>query len=199
MRTPTPRRAARGFTLMEMLVVLMLLALTVGLVFDALGMFRISNERIQARTAQQRAGTLVESWLADSIAGLRPGRDPEPVFAGRDDGFIGLSLQPVRGGAGAPAPVAWSLESDADGAWLAYRQGEAWSARFPAPEAAVGFAYLDRDGRWHEVWPPRLGVQRPLPEAVALAFDDGRRQWLRPVAVLGPSEAFEIPFELERD
>ena len=37
--------------------------------------------------------------LADSIAGLRPGRDPEPVFAGRDDGFIGLSLQPVRGGA----------------------------------------------------------------------------------------------------
>ena len=36
-------------------------------------------------------------------------------------------------------------------------------------------------------------------KAVALAFDDGRRQWLRPVAVLGPSEAFEIPFELERD
>ena len=55
------------------------------------------------------------------------------------------------------------------------------------------------DGRWHDQWPPRLGEQVDLPEAVALSFDNGGFRWLQPVAVLGPTSAFELPFELETD
>ena len=31
--------------------------------------------------------------------------------------------------------------------------------------------YLDRDGRWHEVWPPRLGVAATLPAEIAWVRD----------------------------
>ena len=51
-------RRGRGFTLMEMLVVLVLIALTTTLLFEALGSFRQANERIAARTAGQRESAL---------------------------------------------------------------------------------------------------------------------------------------------
>lgn len=194
-----PHRPARGFTLMEMLVVLILLGLLLSLVFDALGVFRIANDRIAARTAEQRTSELGWRWLADSVSGLRAARQPEPEFKGGADAFSGLSTQPVRGGAGVPAAIDWRLVQDADGDWLEYRQGEADPIRLRAPEGLAGFAYFDGERRWHREWPPRLGLQTPLPAAVAFVVAADGGEVLHPVAVLGPRTVVDIPYELEQD
>lgn len=194
----------RGFTLVEMLVVLMLVGLLVALVFDALAVFRVANERVADRSFQVREAALVRHWFAESVAGLRvvrdapgPGRAGAPAFEGDATGFRGTSLLPLRGGAGVPAGVAWRW--DPGSKELSYRQSGGDAVVFPAPEGLSGFAYFDGEGEWHAQWPPRLGTAPALPAAVAWVRETAGGRRLSPVAVLGPREALYSPFQTEQE
>ncbi|WP_374602794.1 prepilin-type N-terminal cleavage/methylation domain-containing protein [Arenimonas sp.] len=194
----------RGFTLVEMLVVLMLVGLLVALVFDALAVFRMANERVADRSFTVRQATLVHHWFNESVAGLRvvvpapePGRADAPAFEGTATGFRGTSLLPLRGGAGVAAEVAWQL--DAGAGELTYRQSGSPDVTFPAPEGMSGFVYFDGVDEWHEQWPPRLGVAATLPAEIAWVRETAGGRRLSPVAVIGPRDAIYHPFEPERD
>lgn len=195
---------ARGFTLVEMLVVLMLVGLLVVLVFDALAVFRVANERVADRSFQVRQAALVRHWFHESVAGLRvPVVDPQaaragsPAFEGDANGFSGTSLLPVSGGAGIAAALSWRLDLQAGE--LRYRQAGAEDVVFPAPEGLSGFAYFDGESQWHSQWPPRMGTAAALPAAVAWVRQTAGGERLSPVAVLGPRDPVYLPFEPERD
>ena len=161
----------RGFTLIEMLVVLVLTALVVAIAFDGLG--RVADLRV--RLARHLDGaldeTIVGSWFRTSIAALQPDLVGAPdAFRGNATEMNGLTLKPIDLPAGAATAFAWRLQAEAasgttrlayrgsDGTW---REIAAWSG------AGARFLYAGPDGEWRSEWPPPLsGLGAPLGQVV---------------------------------
>lgn len=168
---PGRRPDQRGFTLLEMLVVLVLTALVVGIVFEGLG--RVADLRV--RLARHLDGALDEtitgSWFRTSVAALQTDLEGAPgAFRGGPQEMSGLTLKPVELPAGAPTAFAWRLVAEtasgsirlgyrgADGAW---REIAAW------PGTAARFLYAGPDGEWRSEWPPPLSGGTALGQVVS--------------------------------
>lgn len=98
-------RAARGFTLLELLIALMVTGLVVALVFSAFGMIGRSEARNQATIDRAERMLVVSQWLTRKLDGLRPlakvdGTTVEPFFAGTEAGAMWVAPLPERGEAG---------------------------------------------------------------------------------------------------
>lgn len=193
-------RVPRGFTLMETLVMLLLVSFSSALMFQLLGSYRIARERVLVQGEFVNAEALLENWFTDSVRGLHPvGSQP---LQGNESSFESLTLNPLFGPRGTPAEFAWRLERDDAGGWLlAYV--ESGTERFAEPlrdQAEVRLLFVDAEGGVHTRWPPALGEQGGLPEAVALEhtdIDGRRRVWL--ASVLGPlTERIEL-YQPEED
>lgn len=200
----TTARDQRGFTLVEMLVVLVLMALVAGMVFEGLG--RVADLRL--RLARHLDGALdsaiVGSWFRSSIAALLPDKDGAPnAFRGGPREMSGLTLQPLDQPTGAAVPFAWRLAPDpasglvrlsyrgADDAW---REVAAWTG------TGARFLYAGPDGEWQDEWPPALaGRARPgrvvelrqpqLPRFVRLDGGAGPEAWSTAAATVGTTMA----------
>lgn len=191
-------RRASGFTLLEMIVVLMIAGMAVALGFQALGQWMRAEAAIAATGSSTRETVLTESWLRDSLRGLVPVQDP--VFSGSADRLSGATLAPLLSGQGGFAPVAWRIDADAQGGWLVVEE-HGRSLRLPLPDAAEAhFSYFDKEGEPHAQWPPALGLHDQLPAAIALTLESGgapARVWLA-VPAGGRNPVPEI-FENEPD
>lgn len=168
---PSRRPGQRGFTLLEMLVVLVLTALVVGIVFEGLG--RVADLRV--RLARHLDGaldeTIVGSWFRASVAALQTDLEGAPgAFRGGPQEMSGLTLKPIELPAGAPTAFAWRLVTEtasgtvrlgyrgADGTW---REIAAW------PGTGARFLYAGPDGEWRNEWPPPLSGGAPLGQVVS--------------------------------
>ena len=193
------RRAPRGFTLMETLVMLVLVSFAVLLMFQMLGSYRIARERVMAQTGGIDRQALFDAWFRDSVHGLFP---PQGVdFTGTDATFSGVSLNPLFEGRGVPVAVAWTLDRDGATGWEV-RYAEEGRQRFALPLAGEGaphFSYFDAAGEVHDKWPPALGKVSALPASVAIVREgaDGTRTLL--ASVRGDLDPFYAPFELWED
>lgn len=171
-RCGSSRPGQRGFTLLEMLVVLVLTALVVGIVFEGLG--RVADLRV--RLARHLDGALdaaiTGSWFRSSLAALQTDLQGAPdVFRGGPQEMSGLTLKPVDLPAGAPAAFAWRLTADAASATtrLGYRGADgAWREIAAWPGTGARFLYAGPDGEWRDEWPPPLsGGSTPLGQVVS--------------------------------
>jgi prepilin-type N-terminal cleavage/methylation domain-containing protein len=178
---------ARGFTLVEMLVTLVLVALVAGLLWQALA----TVARLEATLARTRTlgddDALRRAWVELALGGVMTGTAADPVrFSGRDDGLTAYSTMPPWPGSLGPEAMTLAIErggvggvGGGSGERLLARRGsdgepvELW--RWPDPGGR--FDYLDADGRWHGRWPPPLDQASPgqptrpppLPAAVRLS------------------------------
>lgn len=173
-----------GFTLMEMLVMLIVSALAVMLMFQALASFSRSRERVAALEGVRDNDTVVLGWLRDSIRGLvsfdPTGLTLNPKDAGQGlqgdaSGFSATTLVPLLNPTGEPVLVQWHVGADLAGGQLVYQE----SAQKPLTLSlhavhSMHFAYLDKAGKEHAQWPPRLGLQDALPDAIELVIDGDR-------------------------
>ena len=175
-----------GFTLMEMLVTLVLVSLATMLMFQMLGSYRASRERVQAQSGSLDRRMLFDGWFRASVHGLFI--DKGLGFVGDEAHFAGVSLNPLFAPAGAPIAVEWRLgarDGQAEVAYLEEGRGR-WRLSL-AGAAEARFAYLDRDGGQHSTWPPKLGKQDDmLPAAVVLVRRGDSGQRAVAAAVLGP-------------
>lgn len=182
--------AARGFTLMEMLVTLVLISFATMLMFQMLGSYRIANDRVRGQAGSIDRHALFQEWFRDSVHGLYAA--PKLYFVGDPAQFSATTLNPLYAPEGSPTPIEWSLRADQDGAAeIVY--SEAGIERWHLPLQGGGeveFAYFDANWRETDAWPPKLGKvnREALPAVVGLVrrFSDGDRPLL--VAVLGPLE-----------
>lgn len=161
---------ARGFTLMETLVVLVIVSLTTAALFQMLGAYRIARERVAAQAAGIDRRALVQAWFTDSVHGLLAiERAP---MRGTPARFAATTLNPLFGTPGAPAEVSWALQQGTEGWMLRYAEDgrERWSARVESA-TAPRFVYYAADGAESTQWPPALGLQTPLPASIALVRD----------------------------
>ena len=165
------RTSQGGFTLVEMLVVLVLTALVVGMVFEGLG--RVADLRV--RLARHLDGALDEtitgSWFRSSVAALQTDLVGAPdAFRGGPQEMSGLTLKPIELPAGAPTAFAWRLvaETASRSIRLGYRGADgAWREIATWPGTSARFLYAGPDGNWLGEWPPPLSGGAPLGQIVS--------------------------------
>ena len=199
------RATASGFTLLEMLVVLVLVALVVGLLFEGLG--RVADLRLRLARHLDSAldSAIVASWFRSSVTAMLPDQDGATnAFRGGPAEMSGLTLQPLDQPTGAVVAFGWRLAPEpssglvrlsyrgADGRW---REISAW------PGSGARFLYAGPDGEWREEWPPPLGAGRTplgrvvemrqpqLPRFVRLEGGSGPEAWSTAAAVAGTTMA----------
>ena len=212
-RPDNHHRLQRGFTLLEMMVVLVLVGmisamLMQGFIYVA-GIFS-SVERRQQHWQQQM---LQRTWLQESVRSLTNGVEgslAQPYFFNGDEqGFTGLALHGLSyaGGVGRPLRVQWQLEHDDEhGLRLLYREiklhqsvanadDNPWYTVARWPRAQGEFRYFSQSG-----WYPRFSG-RPLPDQanpvlpdmILLNIDAGPRSMEIWVATAASSLAYEPP------
>lgn len=210
-------RGTAGFTLLEMLVVLLIAGMAMALTVQALGQYRRAHASATASERAGRAYRLSESWWRGSVRALVAAPvtmdtatdfdvdalkdQPSPVFAGRGDGFSGLTLAPVLAGQGLPVVQAWQVVPGPAGTEVLelHEQGRRLLLSLPG-HGGLRFHYLDEAGEVHPQWPPAKGMWPQLPAAVVLEVQpgrDGEGGHTLVAAVMGPREPMQLPYEPE--
>jgi prepilin-type N-terminal cleavage/methylation domain-containing protein len=173
MRNSTDRRAAAsGFTILEVLVVLIIVGMVAGSLFAALSRLNDVRGRLSPFLATSEREGLLNSWFRTAINDIVPDKLQGPdAFVGTAKSFSGLTLAPLAGDPGGPTPFKWELVYDAqhDLTELRYTgfdqkpiELRRWQGSKPQ------FSYLGTDQAWHDSWPPGLQKVKQLPLAIRL-------------------------------
>jgi prepilin-type N-terminal cleavage/methylation domain-containing protein len=166
------RPGQAGFTLLEVLVVLIIVGMVTASMFEALSRLNDVRGRLSPFLAASEREGLVNSWfrgaINDIVADQQYGKH---LFKGDPKSFSGLTLTPLAGDPGAPSAFLWELVYDAahDRTVLRYTgfdqkpiEVRGWSGNKTA------FSYLSPDLVWTESWPPGFLKVKQLPLAIRL-------------------------------
>ena len=204
--------APRGFTLVEMLVVLVLTSLAAGLLMQASTQVLGLQQRLNAQLERLRGPQLGADWLRQVVQGLQPDySDGAHVFKGTERGFAALTTNPLSGSYGGLAPFAVVLDYDgaSDSTALRYAAGavpgvvvarladalpevQAATVLLRWPGRAPRLRYWDDKGEPHADWPPAQGLWRQLPSRITLEGEqEGGDPWVLVATSQGP--AWPVP------
>ena len=201
MKRPT---GSAGFTLMETLVMLIVSALAVTLMFQALASFSRSRERVAALEGVRDNDQVVLAWVRESIRGL-VSFDPTGLTLGPHDagqglqgdasGFTATTLAPLLHRTGEPVVMQWRVAAGPAGSQLEYQEPGQKPLTLTLHDVhSMHFAYLDKDGKEHAHWPPRLGLQEALPDAVELVVDGDNGVRVLAQAIAAPRPMMLTPY-----
>jgi general secretion pathway protein J len=195
---PSLRRPARGYTLIEVLVAVLVFAVLAASAYGALD--ALSRAAISHRDHARELASLQLSVarLSADLRQLSHRRSrnafgqAEPAFSGSRNG-----LQGMRAGWANPNELrrsqlqrfAWQFDGQ-DLIRLAWPVTDPAPGVVPTPETIdiglrdLRLAYRDRNGGWHEQWPPRMASEEALPSAVEVFLETERFGSIRRLLVL---------------
>ncbi len=198
---PSAGRRPAGFTLVEMLVTLVVVATVTTLLWQALALTARLEQSLTRAQQDGRDVHLRDAWLRLALEALAvpPGTD-EPL-RGSTQGLAAVTTAPPWPGSPGPEPFALELRpetetepgsqppgtgADDNGPLRLWALRPATGETFdlgPRP-AGTRFEYLDAQGQWLTAWPPAASlstppeaVQRPLPRAIRLAGAERPAGW----------------------
>ncbi|MDF3842111.1 prepilin-type N-terminal cleavage/methylation domain-containing protein [Pseudomonas citronellolis] len=175
------RGRERGFTLLELIVVLLLAAMVTTLLMQGMDYVSRANDSFLRQGESRQLRVLAFGWFDDAIAQLAaPARGDAPArFRGDPLSFEAVSLASAERIEGVPVPFAFRLERLGEPgrertAMIYVRRLQA--SRWPLLElqGAAHFLYRDEQGAWHDNWPPLPVLADSLPAAVALNAPEER-------------------------
>ena len=175
------RAKSAGFTLVEVLVVLIIVGMISSILLQALGqIFRLQG-RFGQQLAQSQEGVMYSGWFRQVIQGLQTDYPQGAgVFRGTDTELAGLSTASLSVDTyGAPANISFKMiyERNLDSTGLQYESGTEKTTIFNWPGKVTGkFVYLDAHGERHDQWPPLLGRWPQLPAVILLLPPVGAEQ-----------------------
>jgi len=185
----SPITGPRGFTLVEMLVVLLIVGMAGSVLFDGAAQVMSVQARFESQLARLRGDALRTDWLRQLVEGLQPDYpDGNSVFKGSPQGFSGLTNNPLTAGYGGLAAFALTLQYDGARDETVLRYGAEKSApelmRWAGDRGRL--RYADDKGELHDNWPPPLGLWPQLPTTIYVeGWRDGA-PWLAVAAPYGP-------------
>jgi general secretion pathway protein J len=168
--------AQSGFTLVEVLVTLVIVAMVTGVVFGSLQQVFDARARLRPYLDSSEEITRGSDWFRKTVQALLADyQDGEHLFTGSVKDLSGLTASPLLSSPGTPTSFRWQikLDADADRTVLEYQEAGKTVAilRWTGQEGA--FAYYAEDGKWHTSWPPTdtdQGKTLPqLPQLVRLS------------------------------
>ena len=166
--------SARGLTIVEMLVVLVLVSLLGTLVIQGTGFFLGQFATVKRVHREASLAGHQDHWFASTVEAILPSRLETRRFVGDGTFFEGVTLQPLTAPAGRPLRVRWSIEA---GRVLYAEQGtQPWTI-LGEHEGALSFQYADSSRQWFERWPAE-GSREHIPRLVRLLSSDGQVLWL---------------------
>lgn len=185
MRPPPPAASMcpsqRGFTLVEILVVLILTGLIVGILFQALSqVFRLQGQ-VGGEMQAMREDAMRSDWFRQLVQGLQPDyEDGKDKFQAGHRRMAGLTINPLSAGQGALTPFMLELQFDnrRGETLLRYGKGEDAPVLLAWPGDQGRFVFMDADGGEHEDWPPPMAKKNAqLPAAVRLEARRDGQPW----------------------
>lgn len=169
------RSRCRGFTLLEVLVVLVIVSLAMGLLLQGLHHTLRLQERFSQEMFNGRTAAMQSSWYREVVNGLMPDHaQGKNRFKGERQRFEGLTVSPLLGDPGSPVAFALELRSDprSKQSSLNYVAGDD-SVEIMSWTGEAEFVYFDDKGEPHDAWPPFLGQWPQLPSSIRLKTGGG--------------------------
>lgn len=216
---PPPSRRVAGFTLVEVLIALSLLAVLMLLLTGALRSAGQTETRVDQRLEQADQLRVAQNFLREVLAraSVRPARvggagaGTEPLFAAGPTELAWVGVLPAGYGIGGRHFLRLALEAATDGAsalvlrylpWSDLPAFPDWSqagAQLIMPRAdGLALRYLDaRAEQWRDDWPARTGTRDwSLPSAVELQLTTsiGWPMLVVSMAALSPSDPSTSPY-----
>jgi len=152
------QRTARGFTLLEVLVVLVITGLVSAMLIQGLGVMLTVRNSLAANILDLRSVILNRNIILQPLAGIIPDYVDKPhVFRGSRDTMQGLTIRSIDQQDGVPLPFRLFFQRDPrNGLSALIFQTEGLEAHVLGIwEGTSGsFAYRDVSGAWQENWPP---------------------------------------------
>jgi prepilin-type N-terminal cleavage/methylation domain-containing protein len=180
-RVGEQRAAAAGFTIIEILVVLIIVAAISGILLFAFERVLDIRVRLAAFLEGTDVPTLIAGWFRDSVEGLLPdAKGGADQFTGDAKGFSGLSVAPIDGRAGVPMRIGWELDFDAAAGrtYLRYRTADAGPLTVASWPGDLGsLSYCGPDLVCGDRWPPPEAEATELPALIRLDAVKGTQFW----------------------
>jgi prepilin-type N-terminal cleavage/methylation domain-containing protein len=161
----------RGFTLIEVLVVLILFGMIGSILFQALERAYHLQDRFGTELFSVQQGQMATDWYRQTVQGLYPEYPAGPnLFRGNAQEFSGLSTNPLNSDPGAPTSITWQIRNNLQNGTieLIYIEGKQESPILNWQSKGARFIYLDEKLAAQEVWPPPLGLTNQLPTQIQL-------------------------------
>jgi general secretion pathway protein J len=153
----------KGFTILEMLVVLVLVSFISALLLEGFSYVLHLRSSFLAQLEDLQRGTLQEYWFRSTTAAIITDyRDGSNIFKGEERKFSGLTLAALDQSIGVPTSFTWKMEY-ADGIMVLRYQNsnnKTWDISYWFNNEG-SFRYMDKAGKWHTNWPPKTGFDIP--------------------------------------
>lgn len=175
--------AARGLTLLEMLVVLVLVSLLGTVVIQGVGFFLGKYATVKRIHRETSLATLRQHWFVSTVQAMVPSPLEARRFAGDASSFEGVTMQPLAAESGVSVRVRWTIGDGGASSVVYAEEGRAaWTVLASGREEDLAFQYADSAGQWHDHWPIVVDPRRPplerIPRMVRLISAAGRTVWL---------------------
>lgn len=160
------RRLARGFTLLETIVTLVIVSMIVVVLMQALRQSLALRTRILQHEQGARMDALQEQWFRDTVRGaIADLPDALGTMRGGATELELVTAAPLSGPG--LAKIRWSLRQGPSGASLVYDDAQ-WKGLevLPGPLLEARFEYMDAEGAWRDAW------EQPAPSTPV--FDEAR-------------------------
>jgi general secretion pathway protein J len=159
------KAAARGFTLLEALVVLVITSLISVVLVQGLGLLLGARTSVQTRLVEIDQAVIEQSLFLEPLRGIVPDYMERPhIFKGENKRLHGMTTRPLQGRTGTPVPFTLTISFDPSTGLssLIYQEDNTQPLPLGSWEGESGtFAYRNLTGNWLAAWPPENDARAP--------------------------------------
>lgn len=193
-----PTTKNKGFTLLEMLVVLILTGMITGILAQGLHQTFLLQTHFGRELFNTQQGEMYTTWFRQSVNGLMPDyEDGKHKFKGSAQEFSGMTLAPLNAATETLSSFVWRLEFDPQSGQTQLKYGAGGEAPVVLnwPGNSGRFVYFDGNDEPHETWPPFLGKWPQLPKVIYLESQNSTE----PRIFVASPKGLESPLPRQRD
>jgi len=164
-----------GFTLIEVLVVLIIVGMVSGILFQALERAYRLQDRFGLEIFKVQQGQMAADWYRQTVQGLHPDYPKGgSEFWGSSQEFSGLTSNPLSNEYGALTKITWKIRNNLKNGTseLHYLEGVREETVLSWRGNKAKFIYLDEKQAQYDSWPPPMSMTTQIPQLIELVAQD---------------------------